>query len=94
MSSKSKVIILFIIFQVYNLSAISVTSATIGDIETPKIATVGANTGNISSNAAGGRYFFNFSIEADKSYDFQLAGEINPKFDLFFFDISYYHLSL
>lgn len=90
MSLKLNIIIIFIIFQFFSFSTILATTAAVGDIETPKVAIIGSNTGNISSNAAGGRYYFNLSIMLGNSYDFQLTGNSNTKFDLFFFDSKYY----
>jgi hypothetical protein len=90
MSLKLNIIIIFIIFQVFGFSTILTTSAAVGDIETPKVATIGSNIGNISSNAAGGRYYFNLSIVSGNSYDFQLTGDSNTKFYLFFFNSKYY----
>lgn len=87
---KPNIILIFIIFQIFSFSTISVTIAAVGDSDTPKTAIIGSNTGNISSNVAGGRYFFNFSIFSGKSYNFQLTGENNTKFDIFLFDSSYY----
>ena len=84
------IIIIFLIFQAFSLSIISVTTAAEGDKDTPKTAIIGSNTGNIISNSAGGRYFFNFSIESDKSYNFQLTGDSDTKFDIYLFDSSFY----
>ncbi|OLS28220.1 MAG: hypothetical protein HeimC2_08750 [Candidatus Heimdallarchaeota archaeon LC_2] len=86
---KPNIILLLIIFQIFSFSTILATNAAVGAEETPKDAIIGTNTGNISSNSAGGRYFFNFSTEAEKSYDFELNGDSNTAFDLFLFDITF-----
>ncbi|MCE7733671.1 MAG: hypothetical protein GPJ54_02255 [Candidatus Heimdallarchaeota archaeon] len=90
MSLKPNIILIFIIFQIFSFSSISIITATPGDVESPKTATIGSNTGNISSNSAGGRFYFNLSVVSGDFYNFQLTGDSDTKFDLFFFDSQYY----
>ena len=87
MKYRTNLIFVILFLQVLHPSG-TVQAAVGGDQDNPKVASLGENSGNISSNAGGGRFFFNFTIEATKTYDFSLTGDSGTKFDLFLFDIS------